>query len=340
MRRLNAGVVGLGVGEQHILGYRQHPACTVALVADPDPEKRAQIRERYPDVRVTADPAEVLGAPDIDVVSIASPDDAHCAQVVDGLTNGKHLFIEKPVCLTEAEFAEIEAAAARRPDLRISSNLILRATPRFADLKARIDRGEFGEIYHVEADYNYGRLHKILSGWRGAIPNYSVMLGGGVHMVDMVRWLIGGEATDVAAFGNKICSRDTTFAGNDLTTALIRFDTGATAKVTANFGCVQPHVHKLAVYGTKATFENDFGPARLWTSRDAGEPPAALDTLYKGAPKGALIPGFVDHILGGPPGLVQKTEVFETMRLCFAIDRAAREGRVVSHQRPTTVQRH
>src|SRR5690606_36618136 len=78
---VRAGIIGLGVGEQHIAGYRAHPEAEVVALCDVDEAKRAMARERYPGLHVTADPLEVLTAEDIDVVSVASYDDAHFEQV-------------------------------------------------------------------------------------------------------------------------------------------------------------------------------------------------------------------------------------------------------------------
>ena len=55
--------------------------------------------------------------------------------------------------------------------------------------------GDLGRVYYMEADYNYGRIHKIVDGWRGAIDYYSVFLGGAVHMVDLLLWLTGGTTS-------------------------------------------------------------------------------------------------------------------------------------------------
>ena len=66
----------------------------------------------------------------------------------------------------------------------------LRLSPRFDLLKNKITSRGLGEIFHFEADYLYGRLEKLLSGWRSLDPNYSVTLGGAIHLVDLIMWLI------------------------------------------------------------------------------------------------------------------------------------------------------
>lgn len=322
---LRAAVIGLGVGEQHVAGFHAHPGCRVVAVCDIDPAKQARARERFSGVDVHADPFELLARHDVDVVSIASPDDVHYPQILAAIEHGKHLFVEKPVCLHWDELREIRRRIRER-NLALSSNLVLRRSPRFVDLKRRIDAGELGRLYYLEGDYNYGRVHKLLDGWRGRIPEYSVMLGGGVHVVDLMLWLTGKRVIEVTAFGNDIATRETSFTGLDLVAALLRFEDGAVAKVTANFACVFPHFHRLLAYGTEATFENGVDAAALWRSRDPATPPERLETPYPAVAKGALIPSFVERILRGTPAVVTEDDVFRTMSVCFAIDRAVATG--------------
>ena len=326
-RILRAGVVGLGVGEQHIAGYRAHPDCRVVALSDIDPARCRAMADKYPELEVLSDPFALLARRDLDVVSIASPDDKHYAQIVAGLEHGKHLFVEKPLCLKREELDDIKRRL-RASGLALSSNLVLRNSPRFLDLRRRLRAGELGEVYHLEADYNYGRIHKIVSGWRGSIPEYSVMLGGGVHVVDLLLWLTGKRVVEVAAFGNNISTRGTAFRSMDAVLAILRFEDRSMAKVAANFGCVFPHFHRLLVYGTQATFENGMDHARLWRSRDQAEQPERIDTEYPGAAKGSLIPAFVERILRGTPAAVTEEEVMRTMEVCFAIDQAVATGQV------------
>lgn len=330
MKKLRAGVIGLGVGEQHIAGYRRANVEVVAL-CDLDAEKRAMAAAKYPQCAIHQSAEDLITTPDVDVVSIASFDHHHAAQIVRALDLGKHVFCEKPLCTTEAELQDIRSALARNPGTRLSTNTILRMSPRFRDLRGRIQRSELGRLYYVEADYNYGRLHKLQEGWRGDIADYSVMLGGGIHMVDLLLWLSGRGVVEVSASGNKICSAGYNFTTPDMVVAILRFDDGMLGKVAANFGCVYPHFHKLSVYGTEATFENGQDTASLYNSRDRDTPKTEkIDTAYPGIEKGDLIPGFIEAIRGTGSAEIGEEEVFATMAVCLAIDRSLREGRPVA----------
>ncbi|HVW19101.1 MAG TPA: Gfo/Idh/MocA family oxidoreductase [Solirubrobacteraceae bacterium] len=326
---LRAGVIGLGVGEQHIEGY-ERAGCEVAVLCDFDAGRLAEVGERHPGPRLVADAAEVLDDPAIDVVSIASWEQYHHEQVVRALQAGKHVFVEKPVCLTRAEADDILAALRERPQLRLSSNLPLRGSPRFAELHERIRDGRMGRVFYVEADYDYGRLWKITDGWRTEMPYYSVVHGAGVHMVDLLLWLTGDRVTEVKAYGAKLATEGTRFRFDDMVVAILTLESGALAKVTANVASVTPHYHDLRVFGTEATFVNGLDHAVVYHGRDGDPRPERVDAPYPGMPKSVLIPGFVEAIRNGGPAPVTEEEVFATIEVCLAIEQATRSDGAVA----------
>ena len=67
---------------------------------------------------------------------------------------------------------------------------MLRAHPIFSKIFKMIKKNLIGKIYHIEGEYNYGRLYKITHGWRGRLPFYSVTQGGGIHIIDLVHWYL------------------------------------------------------------------------------------------------------------------------------------------------------
>lgn len=320
---LKAGIIGLGVGEAHIAGYEAHPGCRVVALCDFDRARLAVAKESYPGKRLTDRAEEILQDPDIDVVSIASYDDHHFGQVVTALEHDKHVFVEKPLCLQEEQARRIRTILREKPQLKLSSNLILRKSPRFIELREWIRRGRLGALFHLEGDYNYGRLEKITAGWRGKIDGYSVVLGGGIHMIDLFLWLTGQRITEVSAMGNRIASRNSQFRYNDVVVSILRFEDGATGKMAVNFGCVQPHFHSLSVYGTRGTFVNGKPCALLYESRDPSVAPLSIDTEYPGVHKGNLIHGLVESILKDRKPEVDEEDIFRALSVCFAIEKAS-----------------
>jgi len=326
-KKLKAGIIGLGVGEQHIEGYQKHPGCEVTAICDFSQEKLKKVGDKYQSFRQTTNSEDILNDPDIDVVSIASYDNYHYEQIVKAIENKKHIFVEKPLCLYENEAQHIYTLLKINNEIKLSSNLILRMSPRFRRLKKMIAAGEMGNIFHIEGDYNYGRLFKITEGWRGKIDFYSVIYGGGVHIIDLICWLVDDEIIDVAAYGNNIASKGTAFRFNDMVVSIMKFKNGMSGKISANFGCIHPHFHSLSVYGTKATFQNgkDFG--LFFESCDTNIQPQKITDPYPGTHKGDLINSFLDSIITGDTykAEVAKHDVFKTMSVCFAMEKAASE---------------
>lgn len=329
MRQLRVGIIGLGVGERHIGGFRRHPSVEVAMVCDIDAEARRRAARVYPELAVIEDANALIDDPAIDVVSIATYDSDHFGQVIRALANGKHVFVEKPLCTRIDEFREIRRQLVEQPHLRLSSNTILRLAPRFQELRAMIVAGTFGRLYNIEGDYLYGRLAKLTEGWRGRSANYSVTLGGAIHIIDLMLWLTGERVTQVVAQGNSIASSGSQFRGNDMVSALLTFESGMIGKVSANFGSVYPHFHRLVLYGTGATFENRPESGLIWESRDPVVAPRVLTTAYPGVDKGDLIPSFVDAVLGKGTAAVTEDDVLAAMAVGLAIDRSLSEGGVV-----------
>jgi predicted dehydrogenase len=326
VKKLRVGIIGMGVGEQHIAGYHNHPACKVVASCDFSEEKRKAARAKYPDISNYENSEAILKNPKIDIVSIASYDNYHYEQIVGALENDKHVFVEKPLCLYSEHARHIRSLLGDKPKLKLSSNLILRKSERFCQLKEMADSGRFGKLYYVEGDYNYGRLHKITEGWRGQLDFYSVVYGGGVHIVDLLLWLTGRKITEVSAYGNNICVRDSQFRYNDTVVSILKFEGGMVGKMGCNFGCVHPHFHNLSIYGTEGTFVNDLDGGKLFLSRERTANFEKIDSSYPGVNKGALIHSFVESILNGAHAEVSTDDVFRAMSVCFAIEEACQRG--------------
>ena len=86
-------------------------------------------------------------------------------------------------------------------------------------------------------------------------------------------WYVNSPIIEVYALGNNICSRNSRFRYDDIVSSLVRFENGVIGKISANFGCVYPHSHKVVVYGTKGTFVNDGSNGFFYESRDPKKSP-------------------------------------------------------------------
>ncbi|MGH7380759.1 MAG: Gfo/Idh/MocA family protein [Candidatus Methylomirabilales bacterium] len=326
MKRLRVGVIGLGVGEEHIAAYGQHPACELVAVCDVSPEKRAAARQKYPAAAIMAEAKDILKHPEIDLVSIASYDDAHYEQTLLALQSGKHIFVEKPLCRSVEELRSIKRCWLGGDGLCLASNLVLRAAPLYGWLGTQIEKGAFGQVYAFDGEYLYGRIEKITEGWRKDVEGYSVIQGGGIHLVDLMLRFLAERPVTVTAAGNKICTAETDFQYLDYVVASYVFPSGAIGRISANFGCVHRHQHIVRVFGTNGTFFHDDAGARMHASRDPSRAPVPLNLSPVPATKGALIPDFVDGILNRRDTRAKTQQEFDVISACVAADQAVAAG--------------
>ena len=326
---IKVGIIGLGVGEQHIYGYELHPKCKVVKICDFNKDKLSEVKQRHPNCKAELDPNEILNDPSIDIVSIASFDNFHFSQIMQALDNDKHVFVEKPLCLTRDEYEGIVEKLKEKNHLQLSSNLILRKTNRFRKLRKKIVNKELGNIYLYEASYDYGRIHKITSGWRGEIDNYSVMHSGGIHLIDIILWLSNQKIIEVNAISTKIATANSNFRYQDCISAQLKFEDGAIGNVTANFPSVTKHGHRLVIHGDLGTFYHGPLGSAYFFDRAADSKPIINNDNYPGVKKGDMIFSFVESILNSTNPEVTKNEVFEAMNVSLAIEESLHRGKII-----------
>lgn len=319
---LNVAVVGLGVGEQHARAFALDPRCRVRWLHDLDSTKAERLVRELGQGDIAESFEAILADTSVQVVSIATYDHLHYDAVAKAFDAGKHVFVEKPLCRTEAEVADLRRRwnAAGRPHL--GSNLVLRGAPLYRWLTDAIASGALGKIYAFDGDYLYGRLEKITEGWRKDVPGYSVMEGGGVHIIDLMLMLLDEMPESVSVIGTNRATRGTGFLYDDFMAATFTFASGIVGRITANFACVHPHHHVIRVFGTKGTFIYDDQGPRLFQKRGDEERAARLPYAPLPAGKGALIPGFVTAILEDADPAPAAEREFALASLCAAADLA------------------
>lgn len=316
-KNLRAGVIGLGVGEQHAVEYYRTDGVELVAVADTNSERARRVAERFGLTRHYGDWRQLVDDPEIDVVSICSYDDGHAEQTIRALRAGKHVMVEKPATLTPRETDDVLRAIQDTGQL-ITSNLILRRSPRFISLQEQVRAGEYGRVFHIEGDYLHHIRWKITEGWRGAIPHYCTVFGGGVHLIDLMRWILDDEVEEVMAVGTDIPTQNSDYGRPDTITAVFKYRKGATGKTTTTFAPQRTKFHALNVYGTEKTFVNDLPGAKIF-SGDQNADEVADTTPYPGISKGDLLPHFIQAIHEGRKAPINEIDIFRVMDVCFAV---------------------
>ena len=319
--KLGVAIIGCGeMGEKHLQAYLKEPRCEIRWLCDMDLAKALILAYTYgvPADRCVTEAGRISESPETHIVSIATYDNAHAIQVIAALLRGQAVFCEKPLVYSQEEW-DVLYRTWRDTKRPLVSHFPLRTVPAFTQLRKQIQRGAFGDIFAVEGTYLWGRLYKLTDGWRREILNYSVMLGGGIHLVDLLCWLTGQYPETVTASGNGFC---TALSVNDYVTATFQFPSGMIGGVTCNFGAWHSHAHHVHVWGTKGTFLSD---GTMVTSYDDGK--LGLRGESPRIPEEPLlIHAFVQAVAEGKDLSKQTEHDLRIVAVCLAADEAVATG--------------
>ena len=327
MKKYNVAIIGLGVGEKVLKTLKNNKKLNSIKIFDFNKNKLNRLKKKY-SVHAYSKEKDIYKDKSINIIYIATYDNYHYAQCKKALAANKHIFVEKPAFLYENHASTFRKLIEKKPGIAFMSNLILRKSPRFIYLKNKIKSGLLGKIYYVEGDYNYGRLKKITHGWRSKIPFYSVTLGGGLHIFDLIIWLLGIKIEEVTSYANKISTENTRFKYPDLVTTIFKSDKKVVGKVTSNFGCVFPHFHKLSVYGTKKTFENSIDIGNFYIKRNFNKK-IKIKIPYLIKDKSKLFDEMIDCIENKIKRINKKKEIFNALKVCYAVDKSIKSNKKI-----------
>ena len=317
-KRIKVGIIGLGVGEQHLIGYRKNKNANVVALCDVNENKLKHLSKKY-DIRNSFTDWKKIFDVELDAISICSFDNFHCEQTTLALKNGVHCMVEKPIALSKKE-SETILKAQQINNCILTSNLVLRESPRFKKLKQKLISGKMGNIVSIEADYLHNILWKLTSGWRGKLNYYSTVYGGGIHLIDLVRWLIEKEVLEVFCMSNNIQTKDSNYKFDDFFCSVMKLENDIIFKSSTNLGPIRNKFHSLNVYATKGTYINELPDGYFFDSFGDNVEPKFDKTSYKSTiDKFALIDNFVECIQGKKKCSVSLEDVFRVMDICFAI---------------------
>lgn len=329
----NVGIIGLGVGEQHLNAFLKNKNVQSVRIYDFNKIKLKEIYHKNKSnkkIKLAKNENEIFNDIKINLISIASYDNFHFRQLIKAIKNNKHVLVEKPAVLYERELKKIVNISLNKK-IFIFSNYVLRMSPIFNKIKKIVEnKKKFGEIYHIEADYNYGRIHKLKNGWRGKIPFYSINLGGGIHLIDIIKWITGDKFKRVKSYSNKIVTKGTKYKYYDFVCSIIKSSNNKIFKITSNFGCVYPHFHKLIIYGTKMTLEKNYDHINLYKKgNNMNVKNYKLKMQYKTIDKGVMVNKIINHISTHSNYSKINNDTFSTLKYCMAIEKSINNNKEV-----------
>ncbi|MBR4766203.1 MAG: Gfo/Idh/MocA family oxidoreductase [Clostridia bacterium] len=327
-KTIRSAHIGMKFGMSHVEGALAYGA-DIAAICDSDPENLKFAGERYgiPEEKRVADYHELLGGNDIDIVTVAVPDQQHCEISCDFLRAGINVLCEKPLALTREDCEKI-VRAEKESSAKFMVGQICRFTPAFEKAKKIIDSGEIGEIYFAESEYahDYGSF---LATWR-AEPERHGVVGGGCHAVDLLRWLVG-DPVEVFAYGMHKLLPMVTY--DDATIAVMKFDEETAGKVFVSTGCKRDYTMRTVIYGTKGTIicDNTSPSMTLFRAGEDGitKEPETIEVQVNSHNAAREFEVFADAILNGEDVETDAIEGAKTVEVCRSIVKSSVTGEII-----------
>ena len=321
---LGWGIIGIG----HIAATQMAPAIdadansTLVSVVSRDQGRADSFAEKYGAVHATTSYDELLGRPDVDVVLITTPNSQHAEQVVAAARAGKHVYCEKPLATTVAD-AERAVAACKEAGVRLGMGFHNRAMPCFLEAKRVLESGIIGDP--IAAYVEVGAGARELRGWRGdpALAGHGTMANVGVHLYDVLRFIMAAEITTVSAF---LDAPDGQM--ERMSVATLVFDNGAIVQVNANEKTPYPR-NDFVIHGSKGRIAG-IGLTRTSAGGEIQVLSADGETKTPFAPASRAhreaLSGFCRSLVEGREPSPSGQDGLQIVRVVDAMARSARDG--------------
>ena len=228
-------VIGCGYWGRNLVRNMEALGALRAVV-EPSPGGQATARELAPEASVSADPASVLGDPEVRAVMIATPAETHYALACAAIEAGKDVFVEKPLTVDVDEARDLVERAERAGRILMVGHL-LEYHPAILKIRELIDSGELGELrYLVSNRLNLGKIRTEENALWSFAP----------HDIAVVLRLVGELPFEIVATGGSYISPGVA----DVTVTQLLFENGIRAHVFVSW--LHPFKEqKLVVIGSK-----------------------------------------------------------------------------------------
>jgi predicted dehydrogenase len=192
MSPIRLAVVGCGYwGPNLIRNFSRLPDCDLAALCDQDTVRLQAAGQAQPMVRRVNDYDALLADSTLDAVAIATSAATHYQLARKALLAGKHVYVEKPMCLRAVDAADLVATAARQARLLMVGHL-LEYHPSIEFLKSYIDAGHLGELRYLYSQrLNLGQVRHDENALWSLAP----------HDIAVANFLLGDQPTEVCAVG-------------------------------------------------------------------------------------------------------------------------------------------
>lgn len=257
-KTVNLAIAGFRHGHIYSLFELASQSCDVTIVGgweEYEPDKESAEKRG---VVFTYDTYEdLLADPNVDAVAIGNYYSARGNMVIAALQAGKHVIVDKPICISLEELQQIKSLQ-KESKLQVFAMLDLRFHPAVQAAKELIERGEIGDVNNVY----FGGQHPLMLGSRASWYFEEGKHGGtindiAVHGVDLIRYLTGFGVAEVngARTWNRFAKGIPHFKDSAMFLATLENGAGVIADVSYaipdSIGFAFPMYWEFKFWGTK-----------------------------------------------------------------------------------------
>ena len=174
---IGIGVVGYGYwGPNLVRNFSEVAGARVTYVSDLSRARLDAAASRYPGIKVSTSPQDLIADPSVDAVVIATPVRTHFELAIAALKAGKHVLVEKPLTSNSEQATQlIDEAAARRLVLMVDHTFVY--TGAVAKMRELTAANELGDLYYYDSvRINLGLFqHDVNVLWDLAVHDLSIM---------------------------------------------------------------------------------------------------------------------------------------------------------------------
>lgn len=204
---MKVAIIGCGAiaNGQHIPAYMKNPEAEIKYFCDIIPERAQAAVEKYGCGIAVTDYHEVLADPEVEAISVCTPNLMHSVISIDALRAGKNVLCEKPTARVYSEALEMQKVQHETGKV-LNIGVCNRFNDSVRRIKQYIDAGKLGNVHHVYVSF---RAHRSIPGLGGAFTTKAIAGGGalidwGVHYLDIVMYCTG-DPTPKTVSGEVFC---------------------------------------------------------------------------------------------------------------------------------------
>ena len=327
MKKNGWGLVGTGrIAEERILpGINEHKGNRLVGVVSRDPGRADTFAKKFGAAHAYTSFDDLLRNPDVTVVAIHTPNSQHAEQAIAAARAGKHVFCDKPMATRVAD-AERIVRECEKAGVKLGVNFHNRFMPCFIETRRLIASGEIGAVQLIQLEASPGaRPGGRLGTWRvdAAVAGLGTTNSIGVHVYDILRYLLASEVTMVSAFFD---TPRGVMEGTNLST--FRFANGVLAQLSVHENTPFPH-NDFVIYGAKSRIigrgltRSRAGGELQVTTADGKTRSTAFPATNAHA---AAVAAFSDALLEGRDPVPSGIDGLRSVQLTDAMARSAGDG--------------